>query len=169
MHNTISSLKILSGIFVILLIAMIFPELGASQTATLGCCYNNEANECIGCAGGDCSLSQELCGSNSWYVNGNEGYKCVLVLPEQQQSCEPASGPGCCVYNERDCVDDVDFSTCNGVGEAWYEQEACSNVSLCLQSVQAPIPTLTEWGLVALGGALVLIGLYAIRRRKAHT
>lgn len=169
MQKTISSLKILSGIFVIALLVMIFPKMGASQTATLGCCYNSEANECVGCVGGDCSLSQELCGSNSWYVNGNEGYKCVLVPPDQVQSCEPASGPGCCVYNERNCVDDVDFSACNGVGEAWYEQEACSNVPLCLQSVQAPIPTLTEWGFITLGGILILVGLYAIRRRTANT
>lgn len=156
------------SILVIPFLMVIFPTLGVSQPATLGCCYDSDANECVGCVG-DCSLSEELCGSNSWYVNGDEGYKCVLVPPDQIQSCEPAFGPGCCVYSERDCSDDVDFSACNGAGEAWFEQESCSNVPQCLQPVQAPIPALTEWGFVALGGILVLAGIYAIRRRKAHT
>ncbi len=168
MKRTNSSLKILSGIFVVALIMMIFPKLGVSQSATLGCCYDHDANKCVGCVG-NCSLSEELCGSNSWYVNGDEGYKCVLVPPDQDQSCEPASGLGCCEYNERNCADDVDFSACNGVGEAWFEKESCSNVSQCLKLVQAPIPTLTQWGFIALGGILVLTSLYAIRRRIANT
>jgi len=161
------SLIVLSIMYVTFL-TVIFPKIGVSQPATLGCCYNRDANECVGCVG-NCSLSQELCGSNSWYVNGDEGYKCVLVPPDQDQSCEPASGPGCCEYNERNCVDDVDFSACNGVGVAWFEQESCSNVPQCLQAVQAPIPTLTNWGFIALGGILVAAGLYAIRRRMANT
>jgi hypothetical protein len=38
---------------------------------------------------------------------------------------------------------------------------------LPLQKITAPIPTLSECGLIAMAGVLGIIGLLAIRRRKA--
>ncbi len=36
----------------------------------------------------------------------------------------------------------------------------------CVFISSAPIPTLSEWGLIAIAGVLGIIGLLAIRRRK---
>jgi len=42
----------------------------------------------------------------------------------------------------------------------------CQNVD-CRQLAPAPIPTLSEWGLIAMAGVLGIVGFVVIRRRKA--
>jgi len=50
------------------------------------------------------------------------------------------------------------------------ETEICrrSLIERCDLKIISPIPTLSEWGMIAMAGVLGVIGLYvAMRRRKA--
>jgi hypothetical protein len=150
------------SIIVVTFLMVILPKMGMSQQGPLGCCTTNVHQDCVGCIG-ECSISEQLCGSDSF----TEGYRCV-DFGDQGVSCEPSFGSGCCEFARGRCADDVDFSACNGQGLAWFAQESCSNVPQCAPPSPKPIPSLTEWGLIALGGILVIAGLYAIRRRISN-
>lgn len=56
--------------------------------------------------------------------------------------------------------------TINGVTYAWQNFETITPELECVEFTR-PIPTLTEWGMIATAGLLGIIGLFAIRRRKA--
>lgn len=56
--------------------------------------------------------------------------------------------------------------TINGLLYDWEECESLVNELNGVQNLR-PIPTLSEWGLIAMAGVLGIIGLLAIQRRKA--
>ena len=103
---------------------------------------------------------------------------CVFLLsaPETGYTQDGSSccianlGPGCDDQACQDAVCAADDFCCN---TSWDEkcavraQELCGN--LCI-GVFNTVPTLNEWGLIALAGVLGLFSLVAIRRRYAlHT
>lgn len=42
-----------------------------------------------------------------------------------------------------------------------------SNIDVCGPPIKRPIPTLSQWGLIAIAGVLGIIGLFAVKRKKA--
>ncbi len=56
-----------------------------------------------------------------------------------------------------------DSITINGL---FYEWEDCDEIVNQLVGVASSVPTLSEWGLIAMAGVLGIIGLLTIRRRK---
>jgi len=66
-------------------------------------------------------------------------------------------------FNQDRNIDSVEI-TCNSTGDV---NCVFSNRRIPQPPPPAPIPTLSEWGLIAMAGALGLIGYMVIRRRKA--
>lgn len=56
--------------------------------------------------------------------------------------------------------------TINGFFYSWENCELLVNNLVGVRNVR-PIPTLSEWGLIAMAGVLGIIGLLTMRRRKA--
>jgi len=103
-----------------------------------------------------------------------------LALPENGYSgIQPTLPPlpsGCCQYIDEGqdiCANISGSLICPilDVGPAidFFEGESCNqNTGLCIDpAVNSPIPTLSEWGLIAMAGILGIVGFMVIRRRKA--
>jgi len=85
-----------------------------------------------------------------------------LALPEKGFSQD-----GCCQSTENTCFNIVD-----GGGPAacliidFVDGAFCSEGQCIPPTVVTPIPTLSEWGLIAMAGILGIVGFMVIRRRK---
>ena len=104
----------------------------------------------------------------------------LLALPELGHSGFPnmAGGPPCCSFSDRcDGGNNAlflceNFSGCSG-GEFcdFVPNGTCvveDGIGSCvILPSNVPIPTLSEWGLIALAGILGIVGFMVIRRRKA--
>lgn len=147
------------------------PENGISGMAfDLGCCRTESApplepgGECIACEGFNCYTSESFCASEGgFYTDG-------FICSEQDDSRCLATvvQDGCCVTEQGICVDDQTALECsNNIagGEIWVSAQSCSSVPQCGGST-ANVPTLSEWGLIAMAGILGLVGFFLLVRRK---
>jgi len=85
-----------------------------------------------------------------------------LALPEKGYS-----QMGCCQLPGEGCAD-VDDGRCTP--GTFVPDQICNDATgQCIQPVNTPtpIPTLSEWGLIAMVGILGIFGFMVIRRRKA--
>jgi len=103
-----------------------------------------------------------------------------LVLPENGYSGTDEKlvvKVSCCQYVNLDqknggeafCLDGLSGGGCpKALGELTgeFKGESCLESGECTVTVKSPIPTLSEWGLIALAGTLGIIGFMVIRRRK---
>ncbi|MGB2691666.1 MAG: IPTL-CTERM sorting domain-containing protein [Thermodesulfobacteriota bacterium] len=87
----------------------------------------------------------------------------------------PPSEPTCCQYiaeegGEFTCEDGLDgfCQEIKGENLIVLPGERCNiRTNLCQEAIpSANVPTLSEWGLIAMAGVLGLIGFMVIRRRK---
>lgn len=98
-----------------------------------------------------------------------KGFAGLTPLPPGVDSdcCFAHEGTGC---EDRQCTSDVcavDAFCCNS---SWDGKCAARALELC-NVCQAPvvetnIPTLSEWGLIAMAGILGIVGFIVMRRRK---
>ncbi|HSC34881.1 MAG TPA: IPTL-CTERM sorting domain-containing protein [Thermodesulfobacteriota bacterium] len=97
----------------------------------------------------------------------------LLALPEKGFSgFDPGPGPGeegCCQLTDG-CIDAIDLPP-NAVclSEFFVENAFCDQeTGQCTPiPIVSNIPTLSEWGLIAMAGILGIAGFIIIRRRKA--
>jgi len=87
-----------------------------------------------------------------------------LALPEKGYSGAAMAITGCCQFAGA-CADIPEGpSIC--VGET-IPGAFCNDNGQCIQpAINTPIPTLSEWGLLAMAGVLGIVGFIVIRRRK---
>ena len=149
------------------------PEKGYSGGAffDFGCCTTLEdGGDCVGCESG-CATSEAFCNE----IGGNFDLSpmsqiCEDSPPDQDADCifKVVTTPGCCLTDSDDCIESsfVDCFDDVVVGEIWFDGVSCSEVPQC-QIVNTPIPTLSEWGLIAIAAVLGVVGFMVIRRRKA--
>jgi len=92
-----------------------------------------------------------------FFASTDEGY--CGSMPVQTFCCQLAEG-GCFNFEEE---------TVLCVGEV-FENESCNEAAgLCASQVSpitSPIPTLSEWGLIAMAGVLGIVGYIVVRRKK---
>jgi hypothetical protein len=147
--------------FIIGFFFVALPEKGYSGVPTeLGCC--TVGPECIGCEPlNNCAISTSAC-----IDIGGDGIRSGEVCASGA-ACPPPQGLGCCVISEGNCFGEGILAACElELGMAWFENADCSEVPQCPQAVVSPIPTLSEWGLIAMVAVLGIVGFMVIRRRK---
>jgi hypothetical protein len=89
-----------------------------------------------------------------------------LALPEKGYS--GVAPIGCCI-TDLGCIDIISGEihlpciTTEVLGGSCTEE---SIEGLCLESEVSNVPTLSEWGLIALAGILGIVGFMVMRRRK---
>lgn len=168
---------ILASIVTILVIGFFFlskPETSFAGFA-MGCCILN--NECVGCETG-CQVTSDLCDIEGGTLDTSPGSTCVKE-PGQAASCVAiGSANGCCEVSAQQCVDDppVMRNDCfngqvgNNMSSFFPDQGFMCVGNSCVSP--PPIPTLNQWGKIitmVVIGLFALIGVFAMRRRKAVT
>jgi len=93
-----------------------------------------------------------------------------LALPEKGYSgLAPIGQPVCCIGQEG-CVEFEQGDLVACFGESRIDGGVCTELGeggdCVLPSNTTPIPTLSEWGLLAMAGILGIVGYLVIRRRK---
>lgn len=147
-------------IFSFLLLAL--PQ-AAISSVPQGCCINEATDSCLGCIGGGCATQEEFCEDNGGTVAGEGicidigGAACAISLSEV----------GCCVIEPGECVQNTTSRGCfdSEIGIAWNPGVECAQVAECVP--QSNVPTLNEWGLIAMAGILGIVGFIVMRRRTA--
>ncbi len=94
----------------------------------------------------------------------------ILALPEKGFSGVPMPPTGCCIGPNDECVNFgdvpveclIDSVVLDGTCSVEGPGGTCSEVI----PGPAPIPTLSEWGLIAMAGVLGMAGFLIIRKRK---
>jgi len=149
---------------------LVFTTMDASAGAAppkVGCCTTEEGGgQCVGCAGdSSCLTSQNFCSSQDGFFdigicfNTDDGAVCGAAKTTE----------GCCVIEPNHCVDAQSSEQCfgnNPDAEIWVNNESCVNVPQC--NAARNVPTLSHWGLIALAGLFILVGIWAITRKKAE-
>lgn len=146
--------------FSFLLVAL--PQTSISSVPQ-GCCINPVSDTCFGCIGGGCATQEEYCIDNG----GNPAAEGICFDGLAGASCQGTEfETGCCVVEPGDCLEDEGSRSCfdGEHGIFWHPGQACEEVAQC--SAPRDIPTLSEWGLIAMAGVLGIIGFMVMRRRK---
>ena len=157
------------GAFLVLCFTLISAPDYSHAQGDFGCCRtvdaaNVPAGECVGCEGEDCIVSGAYCESVGGFINGGS---CVSQ-PEGAICDALIFTSGCCAVAPGQCLEDVTFDDCIFVEEGILlaPDESCSVIELC-EPVTRNVPSLSQWGLVALAGALGVFALIAVRRKAA--
>ena len=134
---------------------------GVDPTA-LGCCVDNNGT-CLTCGGlDDCAVQESQCDA----VNGNftEGQICFETMLD---GCAgPDNVPGCCIINRGVCQGGIDINECTIAGGlTWVFDQSCSEQLQCTSPKN--VPSLSQWGLVAVAAVLGIVGLFGVLRRRA--
>ncbi|MGB2691233.1 MAG: IPTL-CTERM sorting domain-containing protein [Thermodesulfobacteriota bacterium] len=147
-------------IFSFLLLAL--PQTSISSVPQ-GCCINEATDSCLGCIGGGCATQEEFCADNGGTVagegicfEGGAGAFCANTISEL----------GCCVIEPGECVQNTTARGCFDAehGIAWNPGNGCAQVTECIP--ERDVPTLNEWGLIAMAGILGIVGFMVMRRKK---
>ena len=108
---------------------------------------------CVGCDSG-CATTESFCTEE-----GSTAVEGVCINDGGGAMCDTTQGSavGCCVIGPHDCEEDLGWRDCVGdspvvEGEIWNPGVSCSDVPQC--GVIANVPTLSEWGLIAMAGIL---------------
>ena len=162
-----TKLTIFATFLVLCFILISAPEYSHAQ-GDFGCCRtvdapNIPAGECVGCEGEDCIVSGAYCTSVGGFIRGGscnsqpEGAVCDALI----------FNAGCCAIAPGQCLEDTEFDDCIFVEEGILlaPDESCSVISLC-QPPPRNVPSLSQWGLVALAGVLGVFALIVITRKK---
>ena len=77
----------------------------------------------------------------------------------------------CCQISENECADTSEGPILCMEGDLQENAFCDENLGLCRTELTPirgrPIPTLSEWGLIAMGGVLGIVALLILRRRRA--
>jgi len=143
------------------------PEKGYSgvDPLPLGCCQAG-GDTCIVCELGDCAIREAEC-----LAIGGLEIDPTQICDLNMVSCTfPQNNAlGCCVITAGKCNEDQQLrgnGGCEGdSGIAWFLDTECSEIPQCAP-IPTNVPTLNEWGLIAMASILGIAGFLVMRRRK---
>lgn len=160
----------------LVLAGFLFPILSADMAnagwTAIGCCVTDEIeSQCLDCPEGEtCVASVDYCKSQGGLIEIKKSDDACTQV-DGSAVCNPIDdAQGCCVIDPGNCLDDIDTVSCfdeiSLTSDFWVLNTSCSNVPEC--TVTRNIPTMSNWGLLALAGIFVLVGIWAITRKKAE-
>lgn len=126
----------------------------------LGCCQIQEEEQCLLTIDGTpaCSLTNKAdCSDGLWIADDicTESGLCASLIT------------GCCVFGENDCFETTQGECMDQGGEYRGDFVECSEVPIC-NVIPSQVPTLSQWGLIAMAGLLGLFSLFIIARRQRY-
>jgi len=92
-----------------------------------------------------------------------------LALPENTFSgtgMTPNGPEGCCAVVSQGCENLANMDICDLGGGDFFPGEECIDGSCVSPAAVSAVPTLSEWGLLAMAGVLGIVGFMVMRRRK---
>ena len=147
-------------LFVVLgFLLLLTPETGIAQG---GCCRTPDNAFCLGCDK-DCAATENYCEEQGGlFIGATEA--CVSEFGDCGSLPDPTTG--CCLAAPGACAENLTFDQCFGEsnGQFWNANESCSVVPDCQEA--RPIPTMNQWGLIALVIVLGVSGILFYQRRK---
>ena len=176
------SIRTLSKTVIVLFITiglfLAFPvqssEAGGGGGVMIGCCSTMQDNgglqpgSCLGCPDGlECGVSEVICDSEGGFFNSGES--CEDIGPNFQCS-DPGEALGCCVIPTfQNCRNSRTLRLCQTVdrGDLWVAGAPCDILEECEFEPVSSVPTLNQWGLIALAGILGIVGFIMAIRRNA--
>jgi len=123
-----------------------------------GCCSNASSPAPAPCVN---LITQAVC-NGVFSGNWSQGEVCNDLEP-------PTCGQvGCCQFVIDGC-DETNFDDCVNVSGTWAPADTCTEEGICeTLFVISPIPTLNQWGLIAMAALLGLFSLFIIIRRHRY-
>ena len=124
---------------------------------------------------GCCVLGDNNCLNNQTEADctavGGIDFEVDIACSAVPQCDIPPLGEGCCVLGVNDCINDQTADECNEAGGAIEIGVSCSAAPTCNNVMPLPpsfnVPTISQWGLIAMAGILGIVGfIMVIRRRK---
>ena len=98
----------------------------------------------------------------------------LLAFPHPGAAQGQEIEPGCCQYGleegETACLETGGLCPRPPLGtslDGFFPGETCNEDTGLCSGFSREVPTLSEWGLIAMAGVLGLVGFMVIRRRKA--
>ncbi len=79
----------------------------------------------------------------------------------------PPIGFGCCQFADACDVSGMDQCLSDPGNEGFFPDGRCNTRTGLCSAATRDIPTLSEWGLIAMAGVLGIVGFMIIRRKKA--
>lgn len=167
--------KVPTYIAAFFLVCLIYPLVsanlalaGAIPVPLPGCCTTeSDGGQCVACPEGEtCLTSEDFCeAQDGFFSNGG------CFEDSGEVTCgDFEAADGCCVVEPGSCIDDIDFDTCffevSSSTELWVSNTSCSEVPQCTPTRN--IPTMSNWGLIALAAVIVLVGIWGITRKKSQ-
>ena len=151
-----------------LLFGLLFTALPQNSYAgigmtTLGCCFDNN-NECLSCGIFEsCAVEESQCDT----VNGNFSEGLVCFETQLSACADPGTDAGCCILARGECEGGISLNQCsNSGGAGWLLDQDCNEIVQCA-GLTRNVPSLSQWGLIAVAAALGVVGLFGVLRRKA--
>ncbi len=125
------------------------------------CCI---AHDGAGCD--DLTCEETVCGNNFFCCDGFWATACADQANSVCAVCQAQPNEGCCtglgefpdacsILTEQECT--------NSGGTYQGDGTNCNSFNQCFTR---PIPTMSEWGLIAMAGILGFVGFMVMRRRK---
>lgn len=169
--NTKVSTFVAAFIFACLIFSISSTDISKAEPIPIpapGCCTTQEdGGQCVGCPEGEeCQASGNFCNAEGGFFSKgtcfDDGGGAVCGDGTEDE--------GCCVIEAGSCSDDVNIESCflgtPGGPELFVRGASCSVVPQC--TVTRNIPTMSNWGLIALAGIFILVGIWAITKKKAE-
>ena len=140
----------------------------AGTCGPIGCCQIalQPTAECANTNVGDCGDM-----GGAWVEGGGPDNNCITGESPNVGLC-PRNLTGCCVFGPDDCGQ-LTPDDCESVGDFTEIGVDCSEVAECNippkpPIVISPIPTIGQWGLIAMAGLLGLFSLFIMIRRHRY-
>ena len=155
--------QIMLVVFSLLVAGFFLLTVPGTVLAQGGCCRTADTLSCLGCVEG-CAATENFCEAQGGsFVESQEA--CVTEFGDCGSL--PEATTGCCLRAQGACAENLTYGQCFGEnnGQFWAANEACSVVPECQEA--RPVPTMNQWGLVALAGVLGIIAAFIYHRRKA--
>ena len=153
----------LATFLIVGLFFLALPDEGSAGMNFLVCCTTEQGGgNCLGCGESGIPCAIELDSCSGFFTEG------VCDQDGIGDPCGPATGEGCCVLSAGNCRAGLEtISRCeDNDGIAWFQGADCSAVPQCQIDIITAVPTLSEWGLIAMVAVLGIVGYLVIRRRK---